>query len=77
LAGTPQPGRAAVNRHPDCLRLPPQRGEGGSIRADGRVRRDVHLMRVKPPAASRREWDVLAVAETTGAADAHRPLVRT
>jgi branched-chain amino acid transport system substrate-binding protein len=46
----------------------------GSIRADGRVIRDVFLMQVKAPRESRGEWDLLKVTQTIKGEDAFRPL---
>jgi len=47
---------------------------GGSIRADGRVIRDVYLMQVKAPQESRGEWDLLKVTQTIKGEDAFRPI---
>jgi branched-chain amino acid transport system substrate-binding protein len=46
----------------------------GSIRADGRVIRDMYLMRAKAPAQARGEWDLLEVAQTIPGNEAYRPL---
>ena len=46
----------------------------GTIRADGRVIRDMYLMRAKQPAQARGEWDLLEVAQTIPGAEAFRPL---
>ncbi len=46
----------------------------GSLRADGRVIRDMYLMRAKAPAQARGEWDLLDVAQTIPGQDAFRPL---
>jgi branched-chain amino acid transport system substrate-binding protein len=46
----------------------------GHLRADGRVMRDVFLLRAKSPAQSKNEWDLLEVAETIPADQAFRPL---
>ncbi|RAI60326.1 ABC transporter substrate-binding protein [Roseicella frigidaeris] len=46
----------------------------GVLRADGRVVRDVYLLRVKQPRQSRSEWDLLEVAETIRGEEAFRPL---
>lgn len=46
----------------------------GSIRADGRVMRDMYLMRAKAPRDARAEWDLLEVAQTIPADQAFRPL---
>jgi branched-chain amino acid transport system substrate-binding protein len=48
--------------------------KGGVLRADGRVMRDVYLMRVKAPKESRGEWDLLQVGETISGVDAFRPM---
>ena len=45
----------------------------GTIRADGRVRYDRYLMRVKTPAESKGPWDYLTVVAKISAADAFRP----
>lgn len=46
----------------------------GSLRADGRVMREVYLMRIKAPAASRSEWDLCEVVSRIPAEDAFRPM---
>ena len=46
----------------------------GRLREDGRVIRDMYLMRAKTPAQSRGEWDLLEVAETIPGDQAYRPL---
>jgi branched-chain amino acid transport system substrate-binding protein len=46
----------------------------GFIRQDGRVIRDVYLMRVKPPGQTKGEWDLLEVVDTIPGKDAFRPL---
>ncbi|MCB4823660.1 ABC transporter substrate-binding protein [Roseicella aerolata] len=46
----------------------------GRIREDGRVIRDVYLMQVKAPRASKGEWDLLEVTETISGNDAFRPM---
>ncbi|MFC7474850.1 ABC transporter substrate-binding protein [Dankookia sp. GCM10030260] len=46
----------------------------GVLRPDGRVERDVCLMRVKAPQDSKGEWDLLQVGETISGADAFRPM---
>jgi branched-chain amino acid transport system substrate-binding protein len=46
----------------------------GTIRADGRVIRDMYLMRAKQPAQARGEWDLLEVAQTIPGSEAFRPL---
>ena len=46
----------------------------GHIRADGRVIRDMYMMRVKAPRDSRGEWDLLEVAQHIKGEDAFRPL---
>ena len=46
----------------------------GYIRQDGRVIRDMLLLRVKRPQDSKGEWDLLEVAETIKGEDAFRPL---
>jgi branched-chain amino acid transport system substrate-binding protein len=46
----------------------------GKLRIDGRVVRDMFLLRAKTPAQSKGEWDLLEVAETIPGADAFRPL---
>ena len=46
----------------------------GTIRADGRVIRDMYLMRAKPPSQARGEWDLLEVAQTIPGREAFRPL---
>ncbi|TCZ66874.1 ABC transporter substrate-binding protein [Roseicella aquatilis] len=46
----------------------------GVLRPDGRVVRDVYLMRVKAPKQSKGEWDLLEVTETIAGRDAFRPM---
>lgn len=46
----------------------------GSIRIDGRVIRDMYLMRAKRPSQARGEWDLLEVAQTIPGNQAFRPL---
>ncbi len=46
----------------------------GSLRADGRVIRDMYLMKAKQPSQARGEWDLLEVAQTIPGAEAFRPL---
>ncbi len=46
----------------------------GYLRADGRVVRDMLMLRVKRPQDSRGEWDLLEVAEQIKGEDAFRPL---
>ncbi|MBV1796273.1 ABC transporter substrate-binding protein [Siccirubricoccus sp. G192] len=46
---------------------------GGRIREDGRVIRDMYLMRAKRPSESRGEWDLLEVVKTIPGDQAFRP----
>ena len=46
----------------------------GRIREDGRVIRDMYLMRAKAPEQSRGEWDLLEVVQTIPGDQAFRPL---
>lgn len=48
--------------------------KNGTIRADGRVIRDMYLMRAKAPRAATGEWDLLEVVQTIPGNDAFRPL---
>lgn len=45
----------------------------GRIREDGRIIRDMYLMRAKAPAQSRSEWDLLEVVKTIPGDQAYRP----
>lgn len=45
----------------------------GSIRADGRVMRDMYILRTKSPAESKSEWDLQTVVGTIPAAEAFQP----
>ena len=45
----------------------------GTLRADGRVMRDMYLMRVKTPAQAKLPYDYLELIETVPAEDAFRP----
>ncbi|MBI5133043.1 MAG: ABC transporter substrate-binding protein [Rhodopseudomonas palustris] len=47
---------------------------GGSIRADGRVLRDMYLLQVKQPADSKYPWDYYKVLATVPGEKAFRPL---
>jgi branched-chain amino acid transport system substrate-binding protein len=46
----------------------------GQLRIDGRVIREMFLLRAKKPAESHGEWDLLEVVETIPGVDAFRPL---
>jgi branched-chain amino acid transport system substrate-binding protein len=46
----------------------------GTIRVDGRVIRDMYLMRAKQPSQARGEWDLLDVVQTIPGNEAYRPL---
>ena len=46
----------------------------GSVRADGRVIRDMYLMQVKTPEESKGEWDLAKIVATVPGKDAFRPL---
>ena len=46
----------------------------GRIRADGRKIHDMHLFRVKPPAASHDPWDLYDLVHTTPGEQAFRPM---
>lgn len=46
----------------------------GRLRVDGTVVRDMFLLRAKPPAQSRNEWDLLEVADIIAGPDAFRPM---
>ena len=48
--------------------------KNGTIRVDGRVIRDMYLMRAKKPDDARGEWDLLEVAQTIPGNEAFRPL---
>lgn len=43
------------------------------IRADGRLMRDIHLVRVKSPEESKKPWDYFQITGTIAADDAFRP----
>ncbi len=49
---------------------------GGTLRPDGRVVRDMYLMRVKAPGQSRGEWDLLTVEQKIAGEDAFRPMAQ-
>lgn len=49
-------------------------GKNVSIRADGRVIRDIHLFQVKRPDQSSGEWDVMTRVETVAGKDAFQPM---
>ena len=46
----------------------------GYLRPDGRVVRDMYLMRVKEPRQSRGEWDLLEVVQKIPGEEAFRPM---
>lgn len=46
----------------------------GTLRADGRVMRDMYLFQVKKPAESKGEWDLYNLVEKIPAAEAFRPM---
>ena len=48
--------------------------KGGHVRADGKMVFDRFLVKVKSPAESRDDWDLLSVLRTIPAADGFRPL---
>ena len=47
---------------------------GASIRADGRVMRDMYIFRVKTPSESRDPWDLYQKLGKVDAVDAYLPL---
>jgi branched-chain amino acid transport system substrate-binding protein len=47
---------------------------GGTLRADGRVIRDMYLARVKKPSESKEPWDYLDIVKTVKGEDAYRPV---
>ncbi|WP_424811413.1 ABC transporter substrate-binding protein [Roseococcus sp. YIM B11640] len=47
--------------------------KNGRIREDGRIIRDMYLMRAKRPSESRGEWDLLDVVQTIPGDQAYRP----
>ncbi|WP_345892971.1 ABC transporter substrate-binding protein [Roseomonas acroporae] len=47
---------------------------GARIRKDGRLMNDMMLVRVKTPAESRGEWDLVAIERVVKAADIVRPM---
>jgi branched-chain amino acid transport system substrate-binding protein len=49
----------------------------GRVREDGRVIRDMYLMRAKRPGESRSEWDLLEVMQTIPGDQAFRPLAES
>jgi branched-chain amino acid transport system substrate-binding protein len=48
--------------------------DNGSIRADGRVMRDLYLFQVKKPSDSKRDWDYYKLIRKIPAAQAFRSL---
>ena len=48
----------------------------GRIREDGRKIHDMHLFRVKAPAAARSDWDLYDLIQTTPGEQAFRPLAQ-
>lgn len=47
--------------------------DNATLRADGRVMRDMYLARVKTPEASKQPWDYIDILKTIPAASAFRP----
>jgi branched-chain amino acid transport system substrate-binding protein len=50
---------------------------GGSIRADGRVMRDMYIFRVKAPSESKGPWDLYQKLGKVDAAEAYLPLAQS
>jgi len=48
--------------------------ENATLRADGRVMRDMYLARVKTPRASKKPWDYAEILKTVPAQSAFRPV---
>jgi len=48
--------------------------KNGSVRADGRVIRDMYLMQAKAPEESKGEWDLVKMVATVPGSEAFRPL---
>jgi branched-chain amino acid transport system substrate-binding protein len=48
--------------------------KNGTVRADGRVIRDMYLMEAKKPAESKGEWDLVKMVATVPGKEAFRPL---
>jgi branched-chain amino acid transport system substrate-binding protein len=48
--------------------------KNGSVRADGRVIRDMYLMQAKTPEESKGEWDLVKMVATVPGSEAFRPL---
>ncbi|MGC8525159.1 MAG: hypothetical protein ACP5M5_12830 [Acidibrevibacterium sp.] len=48
--------------------------KNGYLRPDGRVIRDMYLVRVKSPAESKEPWDYYEIVRTVKGEDAFRPL---
>jgi branched-chain amino acid transport system substrate-binding protein len=48
--------------------------KNGSVRADGRVIRDMYLMQAKTPEESKGEWDLVKMIATVPGSEAFRPL---
>ena len=48
--------------------------KNGSVRADGRVIRDMYLMQAKAPEESKGEWDLVKLVATVPGNEAFRPL---
>ena len=49
-------------------------GDGGTIREDGRVLRDLHYVEVKSPAESKYPWDYYRLIRDIPADQIYRPL---
>jgi branched-chain amino acid transport system substrate-binding protein len=48
--------------------------KNGSVRADGRVLRDMYLMQAKAPEESKSEWDLAKIIATVPGSEAFRPM---
>ena len=66
-------GRAVV-RQMEKAPIKDVLGNGGTIREDGRVIRDLHYVEVKSPAESKYPWDYYRVIRDIPAAQIYRPL---
>jgi len=48
--------------------------KNGELRADGKLVRDIWLMKVKAPEASKKPWDYMEITGTIAGKDAFRPV---
>lgn len=74
LAATDETSGRAIVKKMKAMPVNDFMGKNVQIREDGRVMRDMHLVRVKSPAESKEPWDYYKILATVPANEAFRPL---